>query len=163
MGSLCPIILLCFTFGDVTRGAKPWLSQSSLFLCPGCGSCLAPISVKPQWEWALSMKALGVHCKGQHFRESHKHPAHEGLGLTLYFADVDKKMKIFLLHGLCQGTGSLASSTGVQKKPGKEAAGTHTGSLGHSWVSGLLKKELHISAPSLPGWSSRNLAFSLPW
>lgn len=74
------IFLLCFTSGDVIRGAKPWLSQSSLFLCPHLPPCLAPISVKPQCEWAPHMKALGIHCEGQHFKESHKHPAHQWVG-----------------------------------------------------------------------------------
>lgn len=35
------------------------------------------------------------------------------LGLTLYLADVDKKMKTFFLHGFGHGTDSLALAVGA--------------------------------------------------
>lgn len=81
MGSLAPHFLLCFTFGGVSGGAEPWAElEQPLPPCSEVDSHLAHVLVKRQREQAAHMKAVWMCLKGQHFKESQKHPAHKWAG-----------------------------------------------------------------------------------
>lgn len=75
------------------------------------------------------MKALRVHCKGQHFKESHKHPAHKWIGSDFVSCRCGQENKNIFPAWALPWDWFIGQQHWSPKKPEREGAGTHIAPL----------------------------------